>query len=221
MRIVTAYRPNSGRWRGHVQGAGSVWRQHRRHFRSIGRHGNPRQLFDEDMCAALKSWRRDGEDIILAGDFNDDVYTGSLARSLTHRDIGLQEQFHKLFEEPAPFSHTTGSRPIMGVYATSGVEVTAAFLSKHGAKGTVGDHRLHVFDFTTMSITGLDTPAVKRAEGRNLQCKDHYGKTNYVRLLMQLTKRHKMFSKALFLRHQRLAISPAHFSWLTTSTTKS
>ena len=28
---------------------------------------------------------------------------------------------------------------------------------------------------------------------------------------MQLTKRHKMFSKALFLRHQRLAISPAHF----------
>ena len=211
VRIVTAYRPNKGRWSGRRQGAGSVWRQHRRYFRSINRHDNPRDLFDQDLCAALKAWRRDGEDIILAGDFNDNIYTSSLARSLGHRDIGLVDQYHRLFDEPAPFSHNTGSVPIMGVYATAGIEVTAAYLSQHHAKGVVGDHRLHVFDFSTKSITGLDSPTDTRAEGRNLQCSHHYARTNYIRVLMQLTQRHKMFSKALFLRRQRMTMTAAEF----------
>jgi hypothetical protein len=194
-----------------VQGSGNVWRQHLRHFRSIGCCGNPRQLFGEDPCAALKVWRRGREYIIVAGDLNNDIYTGSLAHSLTHYGIGLQEQFHKLFDEPALFRHTTRAKPTMRVYATAGIVVTAAFLSKNNAKGTVGDHWLHVLNVKTVSITGLDTPTVKQAKGRNLQCKDHYGKTNYVRVLMQLTKRHKMFSKALFLQHQRLSNSPTQF----------
>ena len=211
VRIVSAYRPNKGRWSGRRQGAGGVWRQHLRYFRGQNRQGNPRALFDQDLCAALKTWRRDGEDIILAGDFNDNIYTSSLAQSLGHRDIGLVEQYHRLYDEPAPFSHNTGSTPIMGVYATAGVEVTAAYLSRHHAKGVVGDHRLHVFDFSTKSITGLDSPTDTRTEGRNLQCSHHYAKTNYVRVLMQLTQRHKMFSKALRLRRQRMVMTAAEF----------
>ena len=66
----------------------------------------------------------------------------------------------------------------MGVFATPGIQVTAAFLSKHKVKGTVSDHRLHVFDFSTVSITGIDEPTIERAEGRNLQCQNYAAKVN-------------------------------------------
>ena len=89
----------------------------------------------------------------------------------------------------------------MAVYATAGIEVTAAFLSQHKVKGTVGDHRLHVFDCTTISITGIDEPTIERAKGR----------VHYTKVLMQLTRQHKMFTKVQFLQHQRLALSSAEF----------
>ena len=55
VRIVSAYRPNKGRLTRRRQGSGSVWRQHRRNFRGLNRHGNPRALFDQDVCAAIKA----------------------------------------------------------------------------------------------------------------------------------------------------------------------
>ncbi len=82
-----------------------VWRQHQRYFRGIGRAGNPRQLFDVDLVAALRSWKAADEELILAGDFNGNIYTSNLAKSLGHQDIGLVEQYHKLYDEEAPFSH--------------------------------------------------------------------------------------------------------------------
>ena len=94
---------------------------------------------------ALKSWKKDGEEIILVGDFNDNIYTIHFAQIRIHRNVGLVEQYHKLFGEEAPFSHASGLTPIMGVFTTAGVEVTKALLSQHKVKSTVGNHRLHVF----------------------------------------------------------------------------
>ena len=215
VRFVVVYRPNkesSSRRHRRGNGAGSVWRQQSRYFRSIGRDdGDPLQFFDRDLCAALRSWRAAGEEIILAGDLNSNVYTSSIAKDLAHRDIGLVEQFQALYDEPAPASHFSGSEPIMGVFATAGIQVTAAFLSKHKVKGTVGDHRLHVFDFSTVSITGIDEPTIERAEGRNLQCRNYAAKVNYAKVLMQLTARHRMWTKSAFLKHQRTILTPAEF----------
>ena len=42
------------------------------------------------------------------GDFNQDIYKGSLAKKLKSDDIGMTEQFRKLFVEDAPFSHVLG-----------------------------------------------------------------------------------------------------------------
>ena len=59
----------------------------------------------------------------------------------------MTEQFRKLFNEDAPFSHKSGSTPILGVFATGGIDCTSAFIAQHGSG--VGDHRLHIFDFST------------------------------------------------------------------------
>ena len=215
-RLVVAYRPN--RKKGDlrpgnvISGAGSVWRQHRRHFRGQGVADDPQDIFDRDLLATLRSWRSEGEELILAADLNQHIYDGDLAKAFLEEDIGLREQFHTLYpEEEAPFSHFSGSDPIIGVFATPGVEVTSGFIHSHRANGTIGDHRLHVFDFTTVSLVGLDMPSVQRSPGRNLQCRHESHKANYQRILIRESARHRMFSKAIALRGARSAMPSAEF----------
>ena len=97
------------------------------------------------------------------GDFNQHIHEGKLQEVFTADDIGLEEQFRKLYKEDAPFSHISGSTPICGVFATSGIKCKAALISSH--KAGVGDHRLCVFDFSEESILGLDIPALCKPDG--------------------------------------------------------
>ena len=47
-----------------------VWYQHSRYFRKRGIRTSPEELFDEHLLAQLRTWRKDGEEIVLCGDFN-------------------------------------------------------------------------------------------------------------------------------------------------------
>ena len=92
---------------------------------------DPRLIFDRDLLAALRRWRANGEDVIVGGDFNDDIYRSPFAKALAGEDINMSEQYSKLFEE-APYSDISGKKkPLMGVFASPGVRVSAAFMSKH------------------------------------------------------------------------------------------
>jgi hypothetical protein len=143
------------------------------------------------------------------GDFNQNIYEGKLQEAFTAEDIGLEEQFRKLYDKNAPLSHTSGSPPIFGVFATSGINCKAALISSH--KAGVGDHRLHVFDFSAESLLGLDTPAVCKPDGRKLRCSIERTRVNYCRFLMQLTNKHRMFKKANDLSDGFSTLTPSEF----------
>ena len=143
----------------------------------------------------MRAWRRDGEEIVLSVDFNQNIYTSGFARALQEEDIQLEEQFRELTGQEAPPSHFTGSQPIVGILATPGIKVTSAFIARHFAAGSVGDHRLHVFDFCSASVVGLDTPTVAKVAGHMLQRSVKKVRDNYCRLLIQLTGRHRMYKK--------------------------
>ena len=149
-----------------------VWEQHVRYFKKKGiLDPDPRELFDKDLFKLLRSWRMADDEIILMGDFNDNIYTSLFARTLKEEDIELNEQFHKTHLEKAPASHFTGSKPIIGIFATPGIDChQSAFISKYKTAGGqgVGDHRLHIFDFSTLSILGLITPATMKPGARKL-----------------------------------------------------
>ena len=118
-------------------------------------------------------------------DFNQHIYEGKLQETFTAEDIGLEEQFRKLYDKNAPFSHASGSALIYGVFATSGINYEAT-LHKAG----VGDHRLHAFDFSANSLLGIDTPAIYRPDGRKLRCSIERTRVNYCCILMQLISKH-------------------------------
>ena len=92
-------------------------------------------MFHSDLLHELREWKKNGEEIILMGDFNQPIYEGKLHEAFTAEDIGLEEQFRKLYDEDAPFSHTSGSTPTCGVFATSGINCEAGIDLKSQSRG--------------------------------------------------------------------------------------
>ena len=200
-RVVMAYKPGyptAIRRRGKDKLGSTVWEQHDRYWRKRGKFDDPRNIFAQDLLSLLRKWRAANEEVILMGDFNEDIYKDKLGRALLGEDIQMCEQYHRLCGEKAPFSHITGKRPIMGVFASPGIDCTAALICAH--KIGVGDHRMHVFDFSSQSLLGIESPVAKRPSGRNLHCSIERQRVKYNRVLIQLTKRHRMFKKANILQ---------------------
>ena len=89
----------------------------------------------------------------------------------------------------------------MGCFATKGVEAKAYFISDHHAYGSVGDHRLHVIDFSSQSIIGDNLPRATKRSGRKLQWKVRPTADKYTRDLVKASKANKLDVKAIQLRN--------------------
>jgi len=214
VRLVVYYRPNEeSRHRTPKRGRQTVFAQHMREFKRKGmRESHPPSEADKCLLEDLRSWISVGEEIILLGDYNQNIYTSALAVALGGAGLEMKEQFHSLHGEQAPHSHMSGCRrPIMGCYATSGVEVKAYFISGHHAHGSVGDHRLHVIDFCAESILGEHLPTVTRRSGRKLQWKIRSARRKYTRDLVAQCRHHKLDEKSLRLRRPRDFKNQAEF----------
>ena len=189
-RIVTAYQPCSPP---KSSKGFTVFEQQQRYFEPKGDLRSPRTIFMEHLIAQLKVWKHEGNEIILAGDFNEHVYNGRLAKRLADEDLGMTEMCLKTTGQPIPPTHLTGSRPIDAVFATSGVVCSnACILQKYGG---VGDHRCFILDFTSASVLGDSFPNVVPPSARNLHCDSVRIRSNYCEVLNQLCDRHQMFAK--------------------------
>jgi hypothetical protein len=86
-RIVMAHQPsNSGRSAGTT-----IKDQHSRYFGALGDARSPRTIFYEQLVSQLISWKAFDNDIVLLGDFNENVHSGRLARRLAQDDLNLTE----------------------------------------------------------------------------------------------------------------------------------
>lgn len=73
------------------------------------------------LIAQLLEWKGDNLEIILLGDFNENVYKDRLACPLAEDDLNMKEQCLQVTGEKLPATHVRGSRPIVRVFATAGV----------------------------------------------------------------------------------------------------
>ena len=79
----------------------------------------------------------------------------------------MKEEFKLLHSEEAHCSHMKGNLRIMGCFATSGVVIKAYFISDHHAYGSVGDHGMHVTNFSSQSVIGDNLPRVTKGQAKN------------------------------------------------------
>eukprot|EP00986_Skeletonema_menzelii_P018773 scaffold26710_cov113-Skeletonema_menzelii.AAC.2 len=202
--LVCAYNPPSSsrylrRHRNHR--SYTVYAQRRQHLRRQGIFIDPGAYFRQQLIKQLLRWKQKGDNIILMGDFNEDVYEDSLAKRLSQDDLLMTCQFQQANGDRLPNSHETGQKPLMAVFATAGIDCLNAYAAAHGAH--VGDHRLLVYDFHAPSILGTHLPHMPRPPGRGVRCKIPRLRHNYNKCLTELNQRNNMLP-----RLQSIASSP-------------
>ncbi len=69
----------------------TVREQHERYFEARGNLRSAKAIFFEQLIAQLVVWKGTDEDIILLGDFNENVYTGRIAKRLEQADLNFSK----------------------------------------------------------------------------------------------------------------------------------
>ena len=194
-RIVVAYLPcyTPPSPNGKDHRLQTVYNQHGRYFRSMGDNRCPREIFVDHLGQQLAIWKAAGEQILLFCDANSDVYNGILAQRLRKDDIRMTEKCREILGHDSPNSHHTGSLPITGIFATSGINCPNVLQSAHGAG--VGDHRVFIMDIDLSSMIGEDFPKLIRLPGRKLQSKKHAARKAYNKYLRRCIKQHRLIEK--------------------------
>jgi hypothetical protein len=83
--MIMAYQPCApGR---HTTRGKTVWDQHRWYYEARGEIRKPWAMFKSDLLSLLRRWRAAGDEILLMGDFNENVYTGNFAIALAGDEI--------------------------------------------------------------------------------------------------------------------------------------
>ena len=74
----------------------TVWDQQSRVWEKRGDLRSPRTILFEQIVTKLLLWKAAGEEIILMGDLNKNVYTGMYAKRLAMKDLNMTEQCLKM-----------------------------------------------------------------------------------------------------------------------------
>jgi hypothetical protein len=203
-QVITAYQPVRSNKYTHGR---TVWDQHVWYFEAQGEIRNPRAMFQSDLLSLLSVWKAAGDEILLLGDFNEDVYTGRMASALSSKFLRMKEVCHWMTGIPLPPTHNRGTVPINAVFGTAGLMVTSVSLLP--SRAGVGNHRVFLIDVSSNSIMGDVFSRVIPAAGCLLNCKSDKIKSNYTKVLTQLSNRHLIFKKLLFVDWESDRISPS------------
>jgi hypothetical protein len=209
-RIVMAYRP-SGSSSSNSAGT-TVQEQHKQYFEAQGNLRSARSIFFEQLIAQLVVWKAMDADIILLGDFNENVYTGRIAKRLEQADLNFSEQCLGCTGMHIPPTFRDGILPIDAVYATAGIKCVNAFILPH--KGRIGDHRCFIIDFSSSSVIRMRFQNIVRCAARQLHCKLTRLVQAYNRKLDLVCSRHKMYERIYFIYSHVEYLSNKDFAYL-------
>jgi hypothetical protein len=169
---------------------GSVSQQQVRYCQTYDIEASPRELFESDLLWQLEQWRSAGERLIVMMDANTHVLTGRLCRNLTRDTLNLREITKSFLGELCPYTHSRGSIPIDGVWATEDISITAVkWLS---FEESPGDHRACIFDFTTLSAIGTNEKRIVLPKCRRLSTRNKKSVSAYVSTLEEQFRIHRI-----------------------------
>jgi hypothetical protein len=149
------------------------------------------------LIAQLIVWKHTDSDIILLGNFNENVYYGRIAKRLSLPDLMLTKQCLQCTGMHIPPTFRDSTAPIDAIFATSGIECINAYILPH--KGGVGDHRCFILDFTSSSVIGTKFPNIVDCSTRKLHCKSTRLVQSYSAELDMLCNRHRMYQRIYFI----------------------
>jgi len=114
---------------------------------------DPITIWLEDMKNLILTKQNEGCEIILTGDFNDDLQNANSHINVLARQLGLREALIEQYALPDGFStYSRGSTVIDGVFLSQGLHIERGGYTSFDESPS--DHRWIWFDITTYMIVG-------------------------------------------------------------------
>jgi hypothetical protein len=209
-RIVMAYQPSGSKSTNSART--TVREQHKRYFEARGNLHSSCTIFLEQLIAQLIVWKHTDSNIVLLGDFNENVYSGSISKCLSQPALMFSKQCLQCTSIHIPPTFRDGTFLINAIFATAGIDCVNAYILPH--KGGVGNHRCFIVDFTSSSIIGTKFPNIIRCSAQKLHCKFTRLVQLYNAKLDMLCNRHKMFQRIYFIYSHIDCFSDDNFLYL-------
>ena len=188
-RVIVAYQPCVTR----KLATSATLSQQKRYWRSNGNYTCPRKLFRSQLLAQLRTWRDQGDKLLLMLDGNENMQQGPLMRALQGEDLLMRDVVSHRCSEPSPATFIRGSRQIDAMWVTPDLQINrACFLPFNFA---MGDHRGLVVDISQTSLLGKPSHRISRPTGRRLQCQKEETKQRYLNALETFCRRHRILQK--------------------------
>jgi exonuclease III len=158
LRIVSVYRPV------YSTGVLSTYQQHRQYLLAKDIDICPRQAFFDDLDKELQTWFDEGDQIIIMGDFNEDVRSRHIKNFFGK--YGMTEMILRKHGQDAPNTYCGGTVPIDGIFVTANIiPVQCGYTAVNW--GTTCDHRLLWADLSVDMLFGNTlnptwTPSIRK-----------------------------------------------------------
>jgi hypothetical protein len=128
-RIVMAYQPSGSR---SASSTGTTTqKQHERYFEAQGDLHLARTIFFEQLIAQLVVWKHTNLDIILLGNFNENVYSRCISKCFSQPDLMFSEQCLQCTGIYIPHTFKDGTTPIGAIFSMAGIECANAYILPH------------------------------------------------------------------------------------------
>lgn len=163
----------------------------------------PDELWYSDLQDLIIEKKNDGHEIIVAGDFNDDLNKDTGATVTFMRNLGLKEIMLDALQGPGPPTYARGTTTIDGIFASDGIIMAQGkYTSFHQSPS---DHRWITIDISERSILGIQRYDRCTAISRKVTAKMPSVKENYQRLLEQQVTKHNLGQKMEYLYQQAIS----------------
>ena len=152
----------------------------------------PKDLQIVDLLEQLRTWKKQGDQMVVMMDANNHNLTGSFGKAIGSQkwDTGLEEVSHRVWGDVTPNTYIRGREPVDWVWASSTLEIVDFKILPF--QSSVGDHRGMVFDIMMRSLLGRYEAQVVKAGCRRLISSNQGSLSRYNAIFEDQVRRHKL-----------------------------
>ena len=147
--------------------------------------------FWKDFMEEVDEWLEQGDQLVIAGDWNSDVRKRNFLEKLKQRNLWPAITGMHGTEGPGTFHN--GSVPIDEIFISPSLKITGCGYMEHGIN--IGDHRPIWIDISKSSALGSSLPPIPSFQARRLKCNDPKVVEKYSQRLEEQLRKNKVFSK--------------------------
>ena len=118
---------------------------------SVAMQIGPQELWDKDLMTLVDSFKSKGHEVIVGGDWNDDLNDTNSKVNVMMTKRGLKEVLITRLGK-GPETHQEGTNTIDGIFTTEGIEIRQGGYTTHEV--SPGDHRWLWVDITEITMLG-------------------------------------------------------------------